>query len=556
MSIPANPLDKYASYVYHFELHAADSWDKLKDLSVKDENAATTRFDPGGSKGTLLINTRKDAHQQIDEVKFHAMAEASASTELLIPISLVSMTVTEPGGFSFIEKLDNLRSDFHVRSVTSDGLIFLLKIIFVGRFIDNTIETVSAKLIPMVLRSEMTASFNEKGGVYNMMFTSTHGLAATDDPMSGAPMNFGYVKRAISFYANTVEEALKLLERKLTEGYEELYKFEGETDTGKPITYKITYDPEIKGPLNSLNKATLDKSEPVFFTFNPQLQITSYVNEIFRCCSPLQEKIGASKAGLQKEGHPGVFIPLIQPRVIYHDDNVEINIHIAVNRGGMQDSYIFEYYFADPGKNVDIMSYDVKFMYVGAWLSTKINTGHDWTTNRSGKLPAADPKVYGQNILPEGDKTVSTNYVPVQKSSVALQKNDIRFQASTTTSDRVGHNSMPYHTTPSIRLASDALMDFQTAIATQQQFEIRGNLDLLNGSAYYPDGGHIGKLYAGNNIWIKVNIYMPDSTSATGKRQFFYTNYYKLLSIENVFSNGQFKQHLTVIMVPEVENKK
>lgn len=556
MSDPANPLDKFVSYVYHFELHAADSWDKLKDLSVKDENVATDRFNPGGSKGTLLINTRKDAHQQIDDVKYHALSEASSSTELLIPVGVISMTVTEPGGFSFIEKLDALRSNFQVTSVASDGLIFLLKIIFVGRHADNSIETIQAKLIPMVLRPEMTASFNEKGGTYNMMFTSACGLAATDDPMSGAPMNFGYTKRSVSFEAGTVEEALKLLENKLNDGYAELYKYEGETNTGKPVVYKITSDSEIKGSLVSLNRKTLDPSEPVYFTFNPQLQIGSFISDILRACPTIQDKIGASKVGLQKEGHPGVFIPLVQPRVIYHDDNIEINIHIAVNRGGMQNSYIFEYYFADPGKNVDIMSYDVKFMYVGAWLPTKIDTGHDHSVNRSSLMQTGHTDLYKHNNLAEGDKTIHTNKIDVQRSQVALQKNDIRLQPSSTTNDRTGHNSMPYHTTPNIRLASDAQIDFQTAIATQQSFEIRGNLDLLNDSAYYPDGAHIGNLYSGNNIWIKVNIYMPDNRTSSGKRQFFYTNYYKLLSVENVFNNGQFKQHLTVTMVPEVENKK
>lgn len=551
MASPPNPLDVFTSYIYHFELHAADSWDKLKDLSTKDENKATTRFEPNG---TLLINTRKDAHQHLDDVKYTAMAESSASTELLIPVGLVSMTVTEPGGFSFIEKLDVLRRNFQVTSVASDGLVFLLKIMFVGRRADNSVDTLTAKLIPMILRPEMTASFNEKGGQYNMSFTSAAGLATTDDPMSGAPMNFGFVKRNVSFKATTIEGAFKQLEKKLNAGYEEIFMKEGNAPQGKPLTYKITWDPEIKGKVDGLYKSSLDPAEARQFVFNPTMQIGTFIHGILKTCSELQERIGASKAGLQKEFHPDIFIPVIQPRVIYHDDSIEVNFHVAVNKGGVQKAFVFDYYFSDAGKNVDVMSYDVKFVYVGAWIPTKIDTGHDWATNQSGTMQTQNPKAYSENSV-TSDTTRPTNYVEVQRSTLSCQKNDPQYQPGSTYSDRTGHNSMPHYATPAIRMASDAIIDFQSAIATQQTFEIRGHLDILNASAYYPDGTHVGELFGGQNIWIKVNIYMLDDRAASGKRQFFYTNYYKLLSVENSFSSGQFKQHLTVTMFPEIENR-
>ena len=65
MAYPRNPLDVYVTYTYHFELHAASSWEKLQFLEDSDANDVTTRFEPNG---TLLINTRKDAHQVIDDV--------------------------------------------------------------------------------------------------------------------------------------------------------------------------------------------------------------------------------------------------------------------------------------------------------------------------------------------------------------------------------------------------------------------------------------------------------------------------------------------------------
>lgn len=551
MSTPPNPLDKFATYTYHFELHAADSWSKLKNLATSDANAATTRFSPNG---TLLINTRKDAHQHIDDVRFMALAEATASTELLVPVGKVTMTVTEPGGFSFIEKLSKLREAFGVTSEISDGLTFALKIIFVGRTPDNSVETLFAKLIPMVIMPNVTATFTELGGRYALEFQTAATLGSTDDPTSGAPMNFGFVKRTVSFEASTVEEALSKLEQHLQSGYDEIYKKEGTTDQGKPLVYKITADGEIKGRLKGLNVNSLAPNEPVKHVFSPTLQIATFVDAILKASPELQAKIGASKPGLQKEGHPGIFIPVIQPRVLYNDDNIEITYHVAVNRGGMQDSYEFDYYFADAGKNVDVLSYEVKFQYIGAWIPTKITTGYDWTVNASSKMQLEKPKVWAHNICTP-DVTVKDNLVEVERSSLNIKKNDPRPQPSVTFTDRIGHNNMPFNDTPSIRLAMDARADFMSAIATEQQFEIRGNLDILNATAYYPDGSEIGKIYGGNNMWVKINIWMPDDRFEGGKRQFYYVGYYKVLSVENIFSNGQFRQHLTVTMVPENENR-
>lgn len=553
MANPANPLDIYASYVYHFELHAADSWDKLKHLVSKDNNNATDRFTPNG---TLLINTRKDAHQHIDDVRFLTMSEATSKTEILTPVGTLSLTISEPGGFSFVEKLALLRSSFNVSNNT--GLVFLLKIFFVCRTPANDIETLTVKLIPMVLDPNSSAAFSETGGKYNMTFSMNAMLGATDGLASGAAMSYSFVQRTVSFYSGTVEGALKTLEKHLNDGYEEIYKKLGTSDVGKRLVYKITFDPEIRGEIKSLNKDSLSPNEPSKFVFSPNLQIASYIHTILKKCPELQQKIGASKGALQLEGHPGLFVPIIQPRVNYHDDRIEINYHVAINRGGIEKSFIFDYYFADAGKNVDILSYDVKFHNIGAWVPEKTTIGYDWALNQSSTMQLMKPSIWKNQIVTP-DTTRAQNQIDAERSApdVAL-KNDPRLQPSSTTGDQMGHNNMPFDSTPSVRLGSSTILDFMTAIAPEQMFEIRGHLDLLSCAAYYPDetepgGWHYGSMFHGGNVWIKVNIWMPDSRYPGGKRQFFYTNYYWLQSIEHIFSGGQFKQMLKVVMHPAAE---
>ena len=293
MSIPANPLDDFITYTYHFELHASESWDKLKHLLTEDENAQTTRFMPGGKNNTLLINTRKDAHQHIDDVRFVAQAEDTAKTELFIPTGVVSLTIDEPGGFSFVEKLASL---LKINQTTTEGMTYVLKILFVGRTAENKIVPIPAKIIPMVLIAESSAVFTEAGGKYTMTFTPNMAVGAADTPASGVKMSFGFVKRAVSFAAGTVEEALRKLESHLNSGYEEVYRTEGVAEQGKKLVYKITFDPEIKGRIDSLNKDSLDPAEPSKFVFSPTLQIASFIHSILKKCPTLQKRIGESKS--------------------------------------------------------------------------------------------------------------------------------------------------------------------------------------------------------------------------------------------------------------------
>src|SRR5574343_1062 len=105
MSRPANPLDKFVTYTYHFELHADKSWDVIKLLEDSDANVYTHRNVPNG---TMLINTRKDAHQVIDDVTFSYIGPSSNNLGLFVPASEIVMKVYEQNGAAFIEKVANL----------------------------------------------------------------------------------------------------------------------------------------------------------------------------------------------------------------------------------------------------------------------------------------------------------------------------------------------------------------------------------------------------------------------------------------------------------------
>lgn len=551
MATPVNPLDKFVDYIYHFELHCSHNWDDLKDLDkiVDDGGGKTTdRFAPNG---TLLINTRKDAHQHIDDVKFYSQADSTSKTEILVPYGDVTMVISEPGGFSFLEKLEEARKRNKL-SLIGEGMIFALKILFVGRYADNSIKTLTAKLIPMVLiPSSTTATFDPAGGKYVMGFQTAPSLAATTTVRAGPAANYSFVKRNVSFYAGTVEEAFKTLETKLNEGYQAQEEYEAIKSGGKRLEYKITFDPELRGKLDGLGKQSLAPGAKVNFSFNPSKQITTYLYDILRHCPEIQAKIGASKELLRKEFHPGIFIPVVIPTVTLYSDRVELHWHVAVNKGTVKRKFEFEYYFSDPGKNVDVLSYEIKFTNVGAWVPVAIKSGFDERINQSSLVQTQKTHIYVHDVVTP-DSIRERNLIDRERSQTGFQGNDPRVQAIATNNDRNGYNSQVFHMTAASRAAADTFADFTSALAPQQSCEIRGHLDLLNGVTSYPDGSYEGDFFGDGNIWIKLNVYMPDASIPVGKRQFFYTGYYKLLAVENIFSGGKFTQNLTMVMSPEV----
>ena len=545
MAYPRNPLDVYVTYTYHFELHAASSWEKLQFLEDSDANDVTTRFEPNG---TLLINTRKDAHQVIDDVKYMAIANNASNSGLCTAFGEVSMIITEPGGFAFAEKIELLKEQQEI--TLPQNLLFVLKIMFVGRDPDNGITTEYSKLIPMVLTG-MHAQFDHRGGVYNMKFQISTNLAASNGQAEGPQLRYAYTDKNVSFEATTVSDAISKLESKLNGNYEETYRNKLDRNGARKIKYTVSLDKELCGDVNCTIKNSFAPDDCNKFSFDPKKEIGAFIMDIIHRSKAVNEKIGASKGCYTKEFHPNAFMPVIVPRVHMKDDEVEVVYEVKVYKGGASDKFEFDYFFSDPGKNVDVMQYEVVFENMMAYITAASNTGHDKYVNSSATVPSEAPITYQKDIVHQ-DITRERIYslAPERISIGNVKKNDVGPLCSKNVNDRNGHNIAPVGDVKSIRLAFDAAKEFVAAGANPQQtFVIRGHLDLLNICCAYPDGTR--HMYGTTNgVWIKVNIWMPIGDTGE-KRQFFYKGWYQLLSITNNFSGGKFTQQLTMMAVEQ-----
>ena len=541
MATPVNPLDIFVTYIPHYELHLGSDWPELDAIRRVDINTETL---PKASNGTLLINTRKDAHQSIDNIKFDYIGPFVDPSASMACIGNVTLEITEPNGVSFVEKLTERMKDLNIKNYSVAQ--FGLKIFFVGRTADGGELTIPFNSIIPLHLINLEAKYSQKGGEYHMVFVISSDAAGSSPlrPDNGIARAAGFVNKNISFKANTVKEAMQLLEDQLNKNYKDVYANELLNVNGsKDIKYSIQLDPKINGTLNLVTKDSLAPGEKCQLTFMPSLDIGTMVRQILMSSKDVNDMIGESNPGLSQEGHPGVKLPILQ--TFYHVDKAVVNIifKIVLYEGegsNVSDLYEFDYYFS--GKNVDILEFEVKFNQMNLWMQSSEH-GLEKNRNADGKNAALDPANFAQNNLPENVTCTKLYNIKQEQKPIDALSNDHAFLSVSNRSESTGFAKHEVTAVPSARLAFETWGKAVGATNNQVTFTIRGHLGILDKIVYSPDGSGPPPSGVFKSTWVKVNIFDQDFN------QFFYTGKYQLLSVQNMFQGGKFLQHLTVIMV-------
>ena len=542
MATPQNPLDRFVTYTTHFELHAADSWTKLKDIPASGTDMATTERN---GVETLLINTRKDAHQHIDNVRFRYLGPTVDPSATLMPIAEVTLDVIEPNGTFFIEKLQNQASKYNISSFSS-GMIFGLKIIFVGRLENGAEATLPLDRIIALQCIGFNSSYSHKGGEHHLSFmlsgtalTASAGTLATQNGLTRA---VAYTNKNVSFKAKTVQEAIPLLEQQLNKNYKDVYENELKNCAGaKPIRYRIELDPKIAGELTLVTKAdTYRPDEKCHLTFTPNIDIGSMIRNILTSSKEVNEMIAASQEKINRGIEEGVKIPMLQGFYHLTDSELEIFYKISLYEGG-GEVFEFNYYFSGPGKNVDVLEFETKFPTMFNWLSNTI-AGTELNRNANSTIPKDHPDYYKNNVVHPDITRKELIIQPQDRKCIPVLSGDVAPLPGTNRSEGTGYAKHDANSVPAAKLAFQTIGQMVGARDPTVSFTIRGHKGLLDKIIVYPDGSEQGYGMT-ENLWTKVNIFNADGSP------FFYTGKYKMMTIDNIFSGGKFTQILTVLML-------
>lgn len=538
MADKANKLDKYASYTYYFELHASTAFEDLKAIATVISDQSTTRKE---SVDTLLINGRRDAHQTIDNVRFSYLSNMMDDTATMVACTNVTMEITEPGSIGFSEKLLNHAKKYNCSSIMSD-LVFGLKIIFVGRTPDNAIDSFTLPyIIPMQLIN-ISAKFTQQGGVYSMAFVGSSSAAGpTSGEQTIISQAASIINKNITVTGKTIQDALSDLETQLNKNYDETYETEiNNSINARKVLYKIVPNSEVCGQLTLNTTETKAPDDDCKLTFGADTPITTMIQKIITSSQEFSDRIGESREKLRIAPHKNVFIPTIMPSYELTKDSLTLRYFIDIYKGGGEVT-TFDYFFSDPGKNVDIIDFDISFPQLSVFLICNTDNSAPSNTNLDAEVHEVQPKYYGTEVV-HPDTTRVESKPPVEKTELkGVGDGDIAPLPTKGPAEHTMTTSMKLKGVPSQRLAFATMSEAAGSNAFQLTFTIRGYWQILANVVEQPDGSN--KAFGSEQgAWIRVNIFDQDH------QPFFYTGLYQLLTVENNFSGGQFTQNLHVIM--------
>lgn len=179
-----NPLDAFTTYSTHFIVMAARSTETARAFVNPKNNRQTLdaidRVDALGEAipFTTAANTTGDVFLAIDTRRFSQFTVESMKYEVLINglsagqshsnlATIIDMTVLDSVGISFINFIQWLMDS--KLQTNFDGMIFLIKVLFVGHKEDGTTETIHGATIPAYLFN-MEVNLDYSKGVYTLQF--------------------------------------------------------------------------------------------------------------------------------------------------------------------------------------------------------------------------------------------------------------------------------------------------------------------------------------------------------------------------------------------------
>ena len=180
-SLFVNPLDKFQSHSIHYIMLAARTTEDAKAFADISQNAQTlaaidqtrrlgepVQYGAASNTAYLVMDTRRFTQFSIEKLDYEVLInglEAEASTGNFA--STLNMTVLDAVGISFLNFLQWLMDE--KMQCNFDGMIYMLRVLFVGADKTGRTETVQSITIPMHL-TKMNLDLTFARGAYDIEF--------------------------------------------------------------------------------------------------------------------------------------------------------------------------------------------------------------------------------------------------------------------------------------------------------------------------------------------------------------------------------------------------
>ena len=581
MSNPQNILGKFDTYAYHHILMVCDSTQTAEALATTIEITALQHPTQGGryaarevkdGKYITLIDGTTDARFFITTARWSTIIAADSHIgKGNIPQSTTMATdgeleIVEPLGASFLNRLTDICDELETDPV---GLIFLLKTIFVGRNSNGATEMITTIRPTMFVAYDITALFDSSGAKYKMSFVGlTNGAGKLPQPNKifeglSFEMKSSLIKtfKALEDSVNTKYDAFKKKAAaefaKTLEGNDTATAArEFLIENYREVKYKIIandYSDESKYKAGDIENVRIaDKRDGATLNYGPSVGIEEILNRIMQSSSgviadgtPANDKfiykiistLRSTPTEYVLEYHVNRYSQAISP---YEQQRVDGQIVPSPGQS-IEFNYIFT------GKNVDIKNFDIKMEMGMAFF----------------QIAATTNNVPTQKQVVTGNKTnlVQTTGSDQNASTGSKLRGRTPLFLGTTISQMPMRNTKK----PIDSASFQALLERHAALENvSASMVIYGNPQLLDEMAILPSeveskqteeaakDATVNPQWMSTPTLIKVNIKMPvDANDVnTEYEDFWYSGYYTLLEVENIFEEGVFTQELGMYSIP------
>jgi hypothetical protein len=369
-----NPLDGFQSYSTHFILLACRTTEQARAFAQGAETETLQKINetkslggPVNFKGSdsdvfLVLDTRRFSQFSVESLKYEVLINGLQSKGSHGNLANeVHMTILDSVGISFINYLQWLMDS--KMQCGFDGMIFMMRVIFVGHHEDGSTETVQTVTIPMHL-FKMDVNLDYAKGAYECVFMPNFNFAVNTHQRW---LNIGTSTNYFTGKTNTLGDLIDSFETSLNNDSSEFYKTisaavlkagaQPQTSDankfGRIVQYQITIPDKWRqftcdgSSVHAAIEKTFVKKEKTaqttpqqastaggkdltpatstYMSVDPGLTITAVLEMMFKACSDIQ-KLGNADKLLQTNE----FITFYKHLVSISSDNNSFVVHVDV----------------------------------------------------------------------------------------------------------------------------------------------------------------------------------------------------------------------------------
>lgn len=561
-----NPLNDFNTFSYHhFLVLVNDSAvaDKLDDAALFFRFVTGEAEIPGAR---VLINPIKNIRYVIQSMEWTNWLAMNYEEFGGTVGSGGEFKIIEPNGMGFMNDIFDAFNSLNCGISTSQ---WVLKTIFVGQtdvggLGQSSVEYINNVNALRMVVVDMDASFTEAGGEYNFKFVaaaSGAGLVAGGGATpfsSNASVNLAATDQTSVV---TLDQALQQLEHHINEtvkrDYEEIVAIHSLQTNPGPLPlktqHKIIVDESLKKPeyiikVPKRQGAGPDGTAPVL-AVQVGTTMPVAISRLIKMCEQLL--IESATEGQQREHYVDTaevldsttqtktFMYYVKERAIEpirkpaaKDGGTNTGDLPPAEQKSKESGNYLEFDYLYTGKNLDVLSYEMKLGEGLAFLSAmaNFNLAKD---DRSHKTKA-EHATSAANM----SEVMSGRAQPHQPSALA--------KAEAT-----------HSTNPSAVSAYEQLLQQHTVLKMMATLRIRGNPRLLNdiiptinanGETNINTKLGVAANYGTQPMRCRVNVRMPKNGDPNELQDFWYKGSFLILSVTNTFASGEFTQELQMVV--------